>query len=44
MQVGRNIVHGSDAPDSAEAEINLWFKEGEVVGYSKTVEPWVYGK
>ena len=24
--IGRNIVHGSDSPDTAEFEINLWFK------------------
>lgn len=44
LQVGRNIVHGSDAPDSAEAEIKLWFKEDEVNSYSKAVDIWVLEK
>jgi nucleoside diphosphate kinase len=26
MQVGRNIIHGSDAVESAQHEINLWFR------------------
>ena len=25
VDVGRNIIHGSDGPDSAQAEIALWF-------------------
>ncbi|GAM18491.1 hypothetical protein SAMD00019534_016660 [Acytostelium subglobosum LB1] len=29
IEVGRNIIHGSDGPDSAQDEIKLWFKEGE---------------
>jgi len=44
VEVGRNIVHGSDAPDSAEHEIKLWFKEDEVTGYAKTIDQWVYEK
>ena len=27
-----NLVHGSDAPETAEAEIALWFKPEELVG------------
>lgn len=35
--------HGSDSKESAEAEIALWFKEGELNNYKKTdVEAWVY--
>jgi nucleoside-diphosphate kinase len=26
-----NLVHGSDAPESAEREIALWFSDGELV-------------
>ena len=31
IQVGRNILHGSDAVESAEKEIALWFGEKELV-------------
>src|SRR3954453_2802653 len=27
IQVGQNMVHGSDAPESAEREIGIWFPE-----------------
>ena len=30
IDIGRNIIHGSDAVESAEKEIALWFKEGVV--------------
>ena len=36
----RNLVHASDAPDTAAAEIALWFAEG-VVTYSRDVERWM---
>jgi nucleoside-diphosphate kinase len=39
--IGRNIVHGSDGPDTAEFEINLWFKPDEIASYSKIDEKWM---
>ncbi len=41
VQVGQNIIHGSDSPESAEREINLFFKEEELVNYEKTISKWV---
>lgn len=32
--VGRNIIHGSDAPESARNEISFWFKESELVDWT----------
>lgn len=29
MDIGRNLVHGSDSPESAKREIDLWFKPQE---------------
>jgi len=43
IEVGRNIVHGSDGPESAVDEIKLWFKEEEVTSYNKTIDQWVFG-
>ncbi|KAK9744543.1 Nucleoside diphosphate kinase [Popillia japonica] len=40
IQVGRNIVHGSDSVESANKEINLWFSEKEVVGWTPANEGW----
>jgi nucleoside-diphosphate kinase len=36
----RNLVHASDAPETAESEIKLWFPEG-VVAYTRDVEKWM---
>ncbi|GMY30542.1 nucleoside diphosphate kinase 3-like [Fagus crenata] len=41
--VGRNIIHGSDGPETAKDEINLWFKPEELVNYTGNAEKWVYG-
>lgn len=40
--VGKNVIHGSDSPASAEREIGLFFKEEELVDYSKLINEWVY--
>ena len=36
----RNLVHASDAPETAAAEITLWFPEGPVA-YTRDVERWM---
>ncbi|XP_044477313.1 nucleoside diphosphate kinase 3-like [Mangifera indica] len=41
--VGRNIIHGSDGPETAKDEIKLWFKPEELVNYTSNAEKWVYG-
>ena len=40
--VGKNIIHGSDSPESAEREIGLFFKGEGLVEYNKDVNNWVY--
>lgn len=42
MTVGKNIIHGSDSPESAEREINLFFDEKELVTYEKIDATWIY--
>lgn len=39
--VGKNIIHGSDSPASAEREIALFFNEAELVNYSKLMNEWI---
>lgn len=41
VTVGKNIIHGSDSTESASREINLFFKEEELVTYDKTVNNWI---
>ncbi|HIK54657.1 MAG TPA: nucleoside-diphosphate kinase [Synechococcales cyanobacterium M55_K2018_004] len=40
--IGRNIIHGSDAPETAQYEIGLWFTEAELVNWTPTLMPWVH--
>jgi len=39
--IGKNIVHGSDGPDTAEFEMNLWFKPEEIANYTLIDEDWL---
>lgn len=41
VSVGMNIIHGSDSPESAEREINLWFSKNDVVSFDKTIQRWI---
>ncbi|MCU9613707.1 nucleoside-diphosphate kinase [Caldibacillus lycopersici] len=40
--VSKNIIHGSDSPESAEREIGIFFSEDEIVEYSKLIQEWIY--
>lgn len=42
IQVGRNIIHGSDSVESAEKEISLWFQPEELVDYKSCAQNWIY--
>lgn len=42
IQVGRNICHGSDAVESAQHEIGLWFKPEELVDWEPAALTWIY--
>ena len=42
VTIGRNIIHGSDAPETAQTEIALWFKPEELVGWEPTLKGWLY--
>ena len=41
---GRNIVHGSDSPESAKREIKLFFNDYEIPKYEKIDEAWLFEK
>jgi nucleoside-diphosphate kinase len=41
LEVGRNLVHGSDGPDTAAYEIPLFFDEGEILSYERAVDGWI---
>jgi nucleoside-diphosphate kinase len=41
LEIGRNLVHGSDGPETAAAEIALWFAKSEIVSYQRDVDRWI---
>lgn len=42
IDIGRNVVHGSDSPASAHREITLFFREEELIEYSRDIDSWIY--
>jgi len=42
MDIGRNVIHASDSPESAAREIAIHFNQKEVVGYKRTDESVLY--
>ena len=37
----RNLIHASDAPDTAAAEITLWFEAEALVNYEREIDAWI---
>lgn len=42
VDVGRNIIHGSDSLESANREIAIFFRPEELVDYGRAVDSWIY--
>jgi nucleoside-diphosphate kinase len=41
MEIGRNLVHGSDSPENAVKEANLFFPEAERVNWNRNSDSWI---
>tara|TARA_B100001971_G_scaffold95419_1_gene88205 strand:- start:2055 stop:2417 length:363 start_codon:yes stop_codon:yes gene_type:complete len=41
VDIGRNLIHGSDSIESAERELALFFSEDELLDYSRATDPWI---
>ncbi len=41
LTIGRNVIHGSDSPESAKREIAFFFKPEELQDYKRIDEAWV---
>jgi len=41
LDTGRNLIHGSDSPENARREIELFFSPGEMVSYQREWERWL---
>ncbi|AFY42926.1 nucleoside-diphosphate kinase [Nostoc sp. PCC 7107] len=42
INIGRNLIHGSDAPETAQTEIALWFKDEELVNWQPHIFSWLH--
>jgi nucleoside-diphosphate kinase len=42
LDTGRNLVHGSDSPESSAREIRIHFSERDLVEYRRVEEPVLY--
>jgi nucleoside-diphosphate kinase len=41
LDIERNLIHGSDGPETAETEINLYFSPDELVDWERSTDPWI---
>jgi len=41
LEIGRNLVHGSDGPETAATEIALWFNPDELADYQRDADRWI---
>jgi nucleoside-diphosphate kinase len=42
LDIGRNLVHASDAPETAVRELDLWFTSDELVSYDRETDRWIF--
>jgi nucleoside-diphosphate kinase len=42
LEIGRNLVHGSDGPDTAAFEVPLFFSEDELLAYGRDADRWIF--
>ena len=41
LDIGRNLVHGSDSPETAAREVSLFFSQGEILEYQRNTDLWI---
>lgn len=37
----RNLIHASDAPETARFELDLWFPRAEMLDYERAIDTWI---
>lgn len=42
LEVGRNLVHGSDSVASAKREIDIFFEGQRLASWKRDVDPWIF--
>jgi nucleoside-diphosphate kinase len=41
LETAQNIVHASDGPEAAVTELQLWFRDPELLAYERDIDRWV---
>jgi len=41
IDIGHNLIHGSDSPESAQFEIGLFFEPAELIDYRRDIDSWI---
>ena len=41
LDIGRNLVHGSDSPESAAKEVGMFFGQSEILEYQRNTDLWI---
>lgn len=42
LEVGRNLVHGSDSVDNGRIEVTNFFDESELISWGRATDPWIF--
>ena len=42
LEIGFNMIHASDAPDTAVREVSLFFQETELASYTRDIDRWIH--
>jgi nucleoside-diphosphate kinase len=42
LEIGRNLIHGSDSLESAAREVALFFEDSELQSYERAIDAWVF--
>jgi nucleoside-diphosphate kinase len=40
LETAQNLVHASDSPETAESELAMWFRDGELLAYERDIDRW----
>ena len=41
IDIGQNLIHGSDSLESSQREIDLFFNPSEILNYSRDIDRWI---
>ena len=42
LEIGRNLIHASDAPETGRHEVALWFRDNELASWGRATDRWIF--